>query len=273
MKSKKTSSNNKLKFITTAILFTVALFCIFYRINKRNIAQNPVTSYPVPIYISNTPVVNQVHSDVNLQQVLPSRIEMGSIFLMGYYEQDNNINNGPEPIEWRVLDICRNKALVISRYVLDARKYHNISTNVTWKTSDIRRWLNNYFYYTAFSVEDRNLILETNVYTSDNRKTNGKDGNTTCDNIFLLDYDEAIKYFSSDFDRQGIPTYFARANKAYISSKYNSSWWWLRWPGTDNKWAANVGASGGVYPNGTEIDYSGKNGNGGIRPAFWIRFK
>ena len=43
----------------------------------------------------------------------------GDIVTFGKYEQDNNIDNGKEPIEWFVLTVENGKALVMSKKVLD----------------------------------------------------------------------------------------------------------------------------------------------------------
>ena len=52
---------------------------------------------------------------------VPSALSVGQTFKLGEYEQDNNTGNGTEPIEWQVLAVKGDRALVISRYVLDAR--------------------------------------------------------------------------------------------------------------------------------------------------------
>ena len=42
-------------------------------------------------------------------------VAVGDLITFGTYEQDNNPDNGPEPIEWVVLDVKDHKALVISK--------------------------------------------------------------------------------------------------------------------------------------------------------------
>lgn len=43
----------------------------------------------------------------------------------GRYEQDNNLGNGPEPIEWIVLDSNNGEVLLLSKYGLDVKKYND----------------------------------------------------------------------------------------------------------------------------------------------------
>ena len=50
--------------------------------------------------------------------------KVGSIVTFGQYEQDNNTGNGPEEIEWIVLDVQDGKSLLLSRYGLDAKPYN-----------------------------------------------------------------------------------------------------------------------------------------------------
>ena len=50
--------------------------------------------------------------------------QVGSMITLGHYEQDNDLTNGQEPIEWRVLNIEGDTVLLVSRYALDAQPYN-----------------------------------------------------------------------------------------------------------------------------------------------------
>lgn len=45
--------------------------------------------------------------------------------------------------EWKVLDIQGNKALIITKEIIDQMPYHNKHEAVTWETSSLRDYLNN----------------------------------------------------------------------------------------------------------------------------------
>lgn len=93
------------------------------------------------------------------------------------------------PIEWLVLARDGNKALLISRYGLDAQKYNTINTGVTWEKCTLRTWLNNAFYNKAFNSAEQTAILITNVDNSKNQCYSGwstSGGNNTQDKVFLL---------------------------------------------------------------------------------------
>ena len=85
--------------------------------------------------------------------------------VFGCFEQDNNQENGAEPIEWIVLDYDRNnqQALLLSRKILT---HGTISLNiynltVDWENSQARTWLNNTFWDSAFSDEEKGMIKLT----------------------------------------------------------------------------------------------------------------
>ena len=126
--------------------------------------------------------------------------------------------DNPDKIEWKVLELQGNKALVISTDCIDAVPYQNrkylgnslydVSEACTWETSDIRKWLNGTentallgyegyhysdFYGKAFTEQERSMILDTQV-------TNSL-GNATTDKIFLLsveEYDTPSYYLSHE---------------------------------------------------------------------------
>ena len=59
---------------------------------------------------------------------------VGNIVTFGRYEQDNKTENGPEEIEWIVLDYDEKnqKTLLLSRYGLDAKRYNEDYQVTTW---------------------------------------------------------------------------------------------------------------------------------------------
>ncbi|MCR5119544.1 MAG: zinc-ribbon domain-containing protein, partial [Lachnospiraceae bacterium] len=55
----------------------------------------------------------------NRDDILPHKNEEGYI-VFGAYEQDGDESNGPEPIEWEILEENGKGTFLVSRYVLDA---------------------------------------------------------------------------------------------------------------------------------------------------------
>ena len=193
-------------------------------------------------------------------------LSKAEIITFGLYEQDNNTSNGAEQIEWIVLDKKGGKALVISKYALDCQPYNEEYASVTWEESDIRAWLNDDFYNTAFSESERSEIETTYVVNDDNAEYGTDGGNDTSDKIFLLSIAEAEEYFSSDEARECEPTKYAVAEGAYENSDDGNCWWWLRSPGSNSDRAADILTYGGVLDYGNYVDF----GDDAVRPALWI---
>ena len=193
---------------------------------------------------------------------------VGNIVRFGHYEQDNNLENGQEEIEWIVLDVQEGKSLLISRYGLSSRPYNTVSGSVTWESCTLRRWLNKDFLQTAFEPAEQLAILITNV---DNSKPS-RGGNDTQDQFFLLSYHEAFLYFQSNDTRQCAPTDYAEEQGASTSINYKvdgraTGWWWLRSPGTNRL------NSAGIYYDGLLRNGYYNSERICVRPAFWINLE
>ena len=146
-----------------------------------------------------------------------SVLAAGARFTMGEW--------GGEPIEWRVLNVSENSALVISEYGLDCKPFNSsTSRGNSWYSSDLCNWLNNEFLAGAFSEDERYSIREV-----------------TC-----LSVDEAERYFEDDDDRICKPTPYAVQQGAYVDDSTGGCGWWLRSPGCDSSYAARVNFDGDV---------------------------
>ncbi len=196
-----------------------------------------------------------------------SALQVGDHFTFGRYEQDNNRSNGPEPIEWRVLEVSGGSALVVSEDALDARAYNKGWASVTWETSTLRGWLNGEFYETAFNEEEKKRIALTEVENADNPRYGTDGGVDTEDRIFLLSLGEAERYFEDDEDRRAFPTEYAIAKNVEIWERTGTVWWWLRSPGSLSNIAAGVYADGSLYFGGYGVNDYGT----AVRPALRLK--
>ena len=128
--------------------------------------------------------------------------EKGSSVYFGAYEQDVDLYNGAEPIEWILLDRQGDRVLLLSRYGLEAVVFNRNDTNVYYSSSDGRSWLNGDFLQTAFSEQEQAAILATEVDNGPGQTCNGLTGGTnTTDKVFFLRYAELQKYFPDDGTR------------------------------------------------------------------------
>lgn len=201
-------------------------------------------------------------------------LQIGDIYIFGTYEQDNDVSNGKEEIEWQVLAKEDYRVLLISKYALDCVQYNSEREYVTWETCSLRKWLNETFINSAFNSDEQVLIPETNVSADKNPEYSTNPGNATKDKIFLLSISEVNKYFLSDDERMCAATDYAKAQGAYISDDdtvggKGACWWCLRSPGYSQRYAADVYSAGSVYCYG---DYVSSD-DVGVRPVMWISFK
>ena len=112
-------------------------------------------------------------------------LSAGDHVYFGRYEQDNNLANGPEKIEWIVLAKGDDRALLISKDALDCKQYHEEYVPMTWEKCDLRAWLNSYFYKAAFTEKERERVLESAVPADKNPEYDTDPGNDTFDKVFF----------------------------------------------------------------------------------------
>ena len=240
----------------------------------------------IPQYSEYGPVKVLLQKDDNLATLeakyAPYRVT-GSIVAFGKYPQ-TEAGTDQIPIEWIVLDYdeVNHKALLLSRYGLDAKPYNTEYIDITWEECTLRTWLNGEFLNKAFSADEQSAILVTNVDNSSDQgysdwSTDG--GNNTQDRIFLLSYAEANRYLgvtyedSNNLKSRVAPTAYALAHRAYTEDSKKTEDgaaagnWWLRSPGLRLNFAANVRRDGSLnFSSGNVVDSV-------VRPAFWLNLE
>ncbi len=189
-------------------------------------------------------------NDVKYPTWKPMLAKVGAYVKFGSYPQNNG--SAKEPIEWLVLEVNGNKALLVSRYALDCQSYHHGCVSMTWERSDLRKWLNNDFLKAAFSAEEQCRIKLSEVVNDDNRAYSTRGGNNTQDWVFCLSLAEAERYFKNNSERKCQLTAHARSSLASVKKK--NGCWWLRSPGEDQCCAARVNGYGILDSEGDRID-------------------
>lgn len=206
----------------------------------------------------------------SIKSLLLTNAIPGDTVFFGEYEQDNDTSNGKESIAWLVLDKKDDFVLVISKYILEDKPFG--TSDDTWETCFLRKWLNSDFINAAFGTEDQNKIQSTYV-TADknpyyNKEDSGNSGNATTDKVFLLSVPEAEKYFSSSEAK--------KAGKYDTDTGVNYQWW-LRTSGYIPRafndfyvryGATLIGVTGAISNAGNTADTVK-----GVRPAMWISLK
>lgn len=216
------------------------------------------------------------------------------------YRQNQNFWFRYEPIRWRVLDASNQEdILVVSESILDSQAFRNTYFNDShsgddfgyrtdstktyyannYAQSDIRAWLNEDFYNTAFSAEEQALIYTTNVVNEAHPSYGAYDAASTQDKVFLLSYKDVTNPDygfgtdprAPDITRWAKGSDYAKSQGLYVqrwlspSSTYDytgNSSWWLRSAAFISYLACTTDEIGTVS-YGTFMDTGC-----GVRPAF-----
>ena len=225
-------------------------------------------------------------------------------YVFGSYEQDGDESNGPEPIEWVILDENEKGTLLISRYVLDCVQFNTTKTEVSWESCSLRSWMNDDFYNAAFDDEIKSRINTVTLLNEDDPRYGTPGGNDTIDNIFCLSLSGILKYYSFNYyisnqwagysEALIIPaTKYATDNGVFTYSITDSYYkmmlssysedcvgktgasWWLRTPGEHNKRTCIVEPSGktcvdsSIFLGHSLVVYNSAD-DFGVRPALYI---
>ena len=192
-----------------------------------------------------------------------------------------------EPITWKILSSDNGEYSLVSTVLLDAHRYNGdysgtkngrYANNYAW--SEIREWLYNEFYYSAFSLG--NSLIQTTTVDNSASTTSSSSNKYACANtygevVYLLSYKDYLNAdygFSTDEDahdtaRRCKTTDWARANGAWYSTSssylYNG-YYWTRSPGSSYSYDAwRVNGDGGLCSDGvSDSDLS-------VRPSLRIK--
>ena len=194
-----------------------------------------------------------------------------------------------EPIKWKILDENDGVAFVVCDSIIVNRRFDNNSNN--YAESEIRAWLNNELYNSAFSVLEQGIIEITEVDNSarstnpaENAKRWGYGKNkyaceNTRDKIFLLSEQEVTTtaYGFSAYDSFGATNTrcrqtsdYTRATGAYMNTDktyYGNGWWWLRSSDCDCSDCARHVYTGGDARYNSTVYFA----NLGVVPALRIK--
>lgn len=160
-----------------------------------------------------------------------------------------------EPIKWRILSESNGEALILCESIIANKQYYKSTASRTidgvtvyannYEHSDIRAWLNDEFYNTAFSALQQKLIQVTNVdnsvYSTGYAENPYACANTS-DKIFLPSYRDMVNtsygfnssYSAYDTARRIETSDYSRATGASMNSSNGNGYWRLRSPNGSN---------------------------------------
>ena len=161
-----------------------------------------------------------------------------------------------KPLEWIILDVEQNKALLIAKDCLLQAPYNEEWVAITWEQSSLRNRILPQLLEQIFDDAERDRVLHCKNENANNKRWKTQGGDDTDDKLFLLSVDEVNQYFPYD-----------DARIAYFEGE--AVWWWLRSPCGISSRAASVYDDGIVFEYGYRVSWSG----GAVRPAFWLNLK
>lgn len=216
---------------------------------------------------------------------------VGDIVEFGTYKQNAIKNKNGEttgfdtvPIQWRIIKIENGKALLLSEKIIDTKQYNSTSATVdgyygnNYAHSDIREWLINDFYNTAFSSAEKNCIVATTLDNSAAPTDVNASGSytkysseSTTDKVFLLSKDEANSYASKYFGATATDYAYANGYTEYsgAGSKLGARWL-LRTAGNNTFQIYYVHVRWGKYTTYFNWNDDSIQMLMGVRPAIYV---
>ena len=160
-------------------------------------------------------------------------------FLMGKYEQDDIQENGKEDIKWMVLEDNGSEVLLLSRYILDYMTYDE-------------KYLNNAFYNTAFTEEEKSKIVTKN----------GKD------KLFLINAEILKKHYEGHYKNDksaflsAIPTNYVINKGIELHKEDDINYYHADYQIDNFKY---------VDSEGKILNIDNMDQKHGVRPAMWVK--
>lgn len=188
-------------------------------------------------------------------------VKVGDVISFGAYDLNGSNDSEKEKLNWKILSVDKNMALMITTEGIDCKLYNTEAIETSWEKSSLRKWLNGTFLTNAFSAVEAERIVTTR-FSSESKSSD----QLTQDKLFLLSVSDAETYFSSDEERTCKPTPLAVENGAYVDTSTGTCSWWLRSSGSSADRAVLVTEHGGIDHSGESVYCDGNV----VRPAMWI---
>ena len=136
------------------------------------------------------------NGDDNILSLTKENCQVGNTITYGAYPQYSKI--GKDPIEWQVLTVTEDTALLISKYILDTADYS-------------QEWLNQQFYCKAFNDSERERMLPIAYHEAGIAKQD-----------FVIYPSKALitDYCDGNIDRKSTFTDYVKKKKAWKQDTY-----------------------------------------------------
>ncbi|MBR7164957.1 MAG: hypothetical protein IKD18_01640, partial [Clostridia bacterium] len=179
----------------------------------------------------------------------------GQIVKFGKYESDNNAANGPEDVEWIVLEVTKEngkaRALLLSKDIIGAPGgWNKTDGNTFYSASNLHDWCESDFYltFTMYDASLKDKILKMKVATADS-STGVDSGEDVAAHAYAPAKEDLDKYLTGDLAKYIIasPTASAKAAGVTAYGKEQAAQYYLRNVGNvenNAQWAAGIDKKG-----------------------------
>ena len=172
-------------------------------------------------------------------------------------EEDEEETYTSSSILWRVIKVEGKYGYLLADRVLDCKRFNKAGEEYKWDNSYLKTWLNGEFYNSAFSAEEKSVIV----------KARPGIGSTEYSNVFIPSVSDMLteEYgFSSNKNeksesRVARPTSYAEHNGTYVEN-FGCAYWVLE----DDGSAATIRYDGLGYNYGYSLD------DIGVRPLIVV---
>jgi len=200
-------------------------------------------------------------------------VKIGETFFFGEVEQDNDLSNGAEAIEWIVLKKTDSSAFVISKKVLEWMTFSEYKDQITVDEVEVtvplncfiwdiecnqqRAWLTNELYANGFSEIEKEVIVLSHIETQGWEVSDPE----STDYLYIPSKEEVEEYLSDIHLKQAEMTAYVAAKAEQKEGEYIR--WSVRTEGPTQKYVMQVLESGKLsstycsFPNG-------------VRPVMWL---
>ena len=177
-----------------------------------------------------------------------SIIDSEENIFFGRYEQDGDLTNGEEDIEWNIIARDNGKVLLLSKYIIESEIISNNLHLPIYDDSVVRTKLIGEYYDKFFSNEEK-AIIESSVLNNFDcpLKRHGKNKTyKSIDKLFLLSIEEIRKYFGNTAEAidklKSKATYYV-TNVKNVRRRINDvdidNCFWLRSPGSNKEFGSS----------------------------------
>lgn len=196
----------------------------------------------------------------------PTHLTAGDTVRFGRYPQGSRGQTAP--IDWRVLDVREDRALLLAQRILDVQPFAGEDGSLFWGDCRLRAWLEEAFTPRAFSAEERARIFRPVLteYSDVDRslwRLFAMDDVTESvrEEVFVLSYADVTRYFPGE-SPLFCPGASARTTDWVREQEgMDEMCWWLR--STDPSGLMRVVSPADSVGAGWQRQ--------GVRPALWLR--